>query len=160
MSTKLCRSGLGDYVTKNGFDGVVLGLSGGIDSALTLAVAADALGPDKVQAVLMPSRYTRDMSLADAKAQAQALGVTYQVIPIESLVEAYRTQLEPLFRGLPADTTEENLQARIRGNLLMAISNKTGCLVLTTGNKSEMAVGYATSVWRYGGRLCRHQGCS
>ncbi|MDE0976668.1 MAG: NAD+ synthase, partial [Arenicellales bacterium] len=136
--------GLGDYVTKNGFDGVVLGLSGGIDSALTLAVAADALGPDKVQAVLMPSRYTRDMSLADAKAQAQALGVTYQVIPIESLVEAYRTQLEPLFKGLPADTTEENLQARIRGNLLMAISNKTGCLVLTTGNKSEMAVGYAT----------------
>lgn len=136
--------GLRDYVTKNGFDGVVLGLSGGIDSALTLAVAADALGPDKVQAVLMPSRYTRDMSLADAKAQAQALGVTYQVIPIESLVEAYRTQLEPLFRGLPADTTEENLQARIRGNLLMAISNKTGCLVLTTGNKSEMAVGYAT----------------
>ena len=138
------RIGVHDYVYKNGFEGAVLGLSGGIDSALTLAVAADALGPDKVAAVLMPSRYTRDMSLVDAREQAKILGVFCQEVPIEPLVEAYRVQLEPLFAGLPSDTTEENLQARIRGNLLMAISNKTGRLVLTTGNKSEMAVGYAT----------------
>ena len=137
-------SGVRDYVDKNGFKGAVLGLSGGIDSALTLAVAADALGPERVQAVLMPSRYTRQISLEDAISQAQALGVEHLTLPIEALVKSYREQLDPLFAGLPADATEENLQARIRGNLLMAISNKTGRLVLTTGNKSEMAVGYAT----------------
>ena len=136
--------GVRDYVHKNGFQGAVLGLSGGIDSALTLAIAADALGKENVQAVLMPSRYTRDMSTEDAETQAQNLGVAYQVIPIEPLVDSYRSQLDPIFKGLPEDTTEENLQSRIRGNLLMAISNKTGKLVLATGNKSEMAVGYAT----------------
>ena len=124
--------------------GAVIGLSGGIDSALTLAIAVDALGKENVQAVSMPSRYTREISIADAKAQAQALDVSCDLIPIDALAEAYRLELEPLFKGLPSDTTEENLQARIRGNLLMAISNKTGKIVLTTGNKSEMAVGYAT----------------
>ncbi|MAK34011.1 MAG: hypothetical protein CL386_08505 [Acidiferrobacter sp.] len=136
--------GVRDYVHKNGFQGAVLGLSGGIDSALTLAIAADALGKENVQAVLMPSRYTRDMSTEDAETQARNLGVAYQVIPIEPLVDSYQSQLDPIFKGLPEDTTEENLQSRIRGNLLMAISNKTGKLVLATGNKSEMAVGYAT----------------
>ncbi|MEE3289078.1 MAG: NAD+ synthase, partial [Pseudomonadota bacterium] len=136
--------GVRDYVNKNRFSGVVIGLSGGIDSALTLAVAADALGSDRVQAVLMPSRYTRKMSLDDAREEAASLGVEYCEIAIEQLVEAYERELQPLFKGLAPDTTEENLQARIRGNLLMAISNKTGRLVLTTGNKSEMAVGYAT----------------
>ena len=136
--------GVGDYVRKNGFQGVVLGLSGGIDSALTLAVAVDALGKDNVHAVMMPSRYTRKISIEDARIEAEALGVVHEVIPIEPLVESYRSQLDPIFQGLPEDTTEENLQSRIRGNLLMAISNKTGRLVLATGNKSEMAVGYAT----------------
>jgi len=139
----LCLS-VRDYVQKNGFQGAVLGLSGGIDSALTLAVAADALGKDNVHAVLMPSRYTREMSIQDARAEAETLGVAHEVIAIEPLVESYRRQLAPIFQGLPPDTTEENLQSRIRGNLLMAISNKTGRLVLATGNKSEMAVGYAT----------------
>ena len=138
------KTGVRDYIQKNGFRGAVLGLSGGIDSALTLAIASDALGAENVHAVLMPSRYTRDISIIDAKAEAEALAVTYDVIAIDTLAEAYRLELEPLFRDLPKDATEENLQARIRGNLLMAISNKTGKLVLTTGNKSEMAVGYAT----------------
>lgn len=136
--------GVRDYVQKNGFRGVILGLSGGIDSALTLAVAVDALGADRVEAVMMPYHYTAQMSLEDAEAEARALGVTYRVLPIAPMVEAFMSTLAPVFAGLGRDTTEENLQARCRGTLLMAISNKKGYLVLTTGNKSEMAVGYAT----------------
>lgn len=136
--------GVRDYVRRNGFKGVVLGLSGGIDSALTLAVAVDALGADKVEAVMMPYRYTAQMSLEDAEAEARTLGVAYQVLPIEPMVEAFLGTLAPVFAGLGRDTTEENLQARCRGTLLMAISNKKGYLVLTTGNKSEVAVGYCT----------------
>lgn len=136
--------GVRDYVTKNGFPGVLIGLSGGIDSALTLCIAVDALGPEKAHAVMMPSPYTAQMSLDDARALAEALKVPYQEIPIESAMLTFNTLLSPVFSGLPADTTEENIQARIRGTLLMALSNKTGALVLTTGNKSEMAVGYAT----------------
>ncbi len=136
--------GVRDYIEKNRFKGAVLGLSGGIDSALTLCIAVDAIGAERVEAVMMPSRYTAPMSLEDAKALAQALNVTYRVIPIEPMFEAFLAALKEEFKGLPADTTEENLQARTRGMLLMAISNKTGKIVLTTGNKSEMAVGYAT----------------
>jgi len=136
--------GLRDYVQKNGFNGVLLGLSGGIDSALVLALAVDALGADKVQAVMMPYHYTSSISLEDAEECARAAEVDYQVIPIAPMVEAFQQCLQPLFEGLPKDTTEENLQARCRGTLLMALSNKTGKLLLTTGNKSEMAVGYAT----------------
>jgi NAD+ synthase (glutamine-hydrolysing) len=137
-------AGIRDYVRKNRFAGVVIGLSGGIDSALTLALAVDALGAGAVQAIMMPYRYTSAMSQEDAGGQARALGVEYRVIPIGPLVAAARDALEPLFAGLPEDTTEENLQARARGILLMAVSNKTGRMVLATGNKSEMAVGYAT----------------
>ena len=137
-------TGVRDYVNKNGFKQVVLGLSGGIDSALTLAVAVDALGAERVDAVMMPYHYTSGMSLEDAEAQASAMHVNYRVVPIAPMVEAFMQTLEPLFAGLPRDTTEENLQARCRGTLLMALSNKTGALVLTTGNKSEMAVGYST----------------
>ncbi len=137
-------TGVRDYVCKNGFRGVVLGLSGGIDSALTLAIAVDALGAAAVQAVMMPYRYTSTMSIEDAQAQATALGVAYEVLPIEPMMAATRGTLAGLFAGLPEDATEENLQARCRGILLMAISNKTGRMVLTTGNKSELAVGYAT----------------
>ena len=133
-----------DYVTKNGFSGVALGLSGGIDSALTLAIANDALGADKVHAVMMPFRYTSDMSLEDAEQQAKTLGVRYDVVPIEPMFDQFMKQLSPLFGETETDTTEENLQSRCRGVLLMALSNKTGSLVLATGNKSEMAVGYAT----------------
>ncbi|MCK7459249.1 NAD+ synthase [Idiomarina aminovorans] len=133
-----------DYVTKNGFSGVALGLSGGIDSALTLAIANDALGADKVHAVMMPFRYTSDMSLEDAELQAKTLGVRYDVVPIEPMFDEFIKQLSPLFGETETDTTEENLQSRCRGVLLMALSNKTGSLVLATGNKSEMAVGYAT----------------
>ena len=133
-----------DYIDKNGFRGVVLGLSGGIDSALTLAIAVDAIGPERVEAVMMPSRYTAGMSVADAAEQAKIMGVDYQVITIEPLFNAFLASLTHEFEGLPADTTEENLQARCRGTLLMAISNKKRKIVLTTGNKSEMAVGYAT----------------
>lgn len=136
--------GVRDYVDKNGFPGAVVGLSGGIDSSLTLAIAVDALGPERVQAVLMPSRYTADMSLEDAAAQARALGVQYHTIPIQSVFECFLSELDPVFQGRPVDTTEENIQARCRGVLLMALSNKFGHIVLTTGNKSEMAVGYAT----------------
>jgi NAD+ synthase (glutamine-hydrolysing) len=136
--------GVRDYVTKNGFPGVVLGLSGGIDSALTLAIAVDALGAEAVQAVMMPYRYTADISIEDAEDQARRLGVDYRLLPIESLVSETNAVLADLFAGLPADVTEENIQARCRGLLLMAISNKTGRMVLATGNKSEMAVGYAT----------------
>jgi NAD+ synthase len=136
--------GLRDYVRKNGFPGIVLGLSGGIDSALSAAVAVDALGPERVHAVMMPSRYTSDASLEDAKAVASALGIRLDRLPIEPGVAAFGAMLEPVFKGLPPDITEENLQARIRGVLLMAISNKLGSMLLTTGNKSEMSVGYAT----------------
>jgi NAD+ synthase (glutamine-hydrolysing) len=137
-------TGVRDYVNKNRFKGVVLGLSGGIDSALTLAVAVDALGPERVEAVMMPYKYTSQMSLQDAEAEANALGVPYKVIPIEASFNAFMGMLEDEFEGTQRDTTEENLQARCRGVLLMAISNKKGYLVLTTGNKSEMAVGYST----------------
>jgi NAD+ synthase (glutamine-hydrolysing) len=133
-----------DYVEKNGFPGVVLGLSGGIDSALVLAIAVDALGAERVEAVLMPSRYTADMSNEDAAKQAQGLGVKWHSIAIESAVDTFESLLAERFSGLPVDTTEENIQARIRGLLLMAISNKTGKMVLTTSNKSETAIGYAT----------------
>ena len=136
--------GLRDYVGKNGFPGVVLGLSGGVDSALSAAVAVDALGPERVHAVMMPSRYTADASTEDAAASAAALGIRLDRLPIEPAVAAFGAMLEPLFAGLQPDITEENLQARIRGVLLMAISNKLGSMVLTTGNKSEMSVGYAT----------------
>ena len=136
--------GVQDYVEKNGFPNVVLGLSGGIDSALTLAIAVDALGAARVSAVMMPSPYTAAMSVADASEMATNLQVSYSEIPIQDLLEGYIKALAPQFSGTQADTTEENLQARIRGNLLMALSNKFGAIVLTTGNKSEMAVGYAT----------------
>jgi NAD+ synthase (glutamine-hydrolysing) len=136
--------GTRDYVNKNGFDAVVLGLSGGVDSALTLAVAVDALGAERVHAVMMPSRYTSDMSLADAEAQAAMLGVRYDVLSIEPIFEATLGVLRDIFADLPVDATEENVQARCRGILLMALSNKLGKMLLTTGNKSEMAVGYAT----------------
>ena len=133
-----------DYVNKNNFPGAVLGLSGGIDSALTLAIAVDALGPERVEAVLMPSRYTADMSNTDAELEARALGVKYHLMPIEPAFRSFLEILQPVLAGRPPDATEENLQARCRGVLLMAISNKTGKLVLTTGNKSETAVGYST----------------
>ncbi|MFO7603257.1 MAG: NAD+ synthase [Gammaproteobacteria bacterium] len=136
--------GVRDYIDKNGFAGVVLGLSGGIDSALTLAIAVDAIGKDRVEAVMMPSRYTADMSVQDAQEEAELLGVVYQVIPIEPAFNSFLDLLKDEFAGLPVDTTEENMQARCRGLLLMAISNKKRKIVLTTGNKSEMAVGYAT----------------
>jgi NAD+ synthase (glutamine-hydrolysing) len=136
--------GVRDYVNKNGFPGVLLGLSGGIDSALTLAVAADALGPDRVKAVMMPSQYTAGMSRDDARAEAEALKVRYSEIAIKPIFDAFRATLSSEFKGMAEDTTEENLQSRIRGTLLMALSNKTGAIVLTTGNKSEMGTGYAT----------------
>jgi len=147
-------SGVRDYINKNGFKGAVIGLSGGIDSALTLAVAVDALGADRVEAVSMPSRYTADMSIEDARKQAQRSGVNFQVIEIEPLFNAFLKSLEDEFSGYEADTTEENLQARCRGVLLMAISNKKGKMVLTTGNKSEMAVGYATLYGDMAGGFC------
>jgi NAD+ synthase len=136
--------GLRDYVGKNRFPGVVLGLSGGIDSALTAAVAVDALGPGRVRCVMMPSRYTGQDSLDDAAECARLLGVPYDTIPIEPAVSAYTELLSPQFAGTKPDTTEENIQSRIRGVILMALSNKFGNMVLTTGNKSEMSVGYAT----------------
>jgi NAD+ synthase (glutamine-hydrolysing) len=136
--------GVRDYVNKNRFRGVVLGLSGGVDSALTLAVAVEALGPERVEAVMMPFRYTSQMSVEDAAEQSDILGVNHKVISIESIYEAFMDSLAEEFAGTEVDTTEENLQARCRGVLLMSISNKKGYLVLTTGNKSEMAVGYST----------------
>jgi NAD+ synthase len=136
--------GLRDYVRKNGFPGVVLGLSGGIDSALTAAVAVDALGADRVHCVMMPSPYTSQESLEDAAAVAEFLGCELRDIAIGPAMEAYRAMLAPAFAGKPADITEENLQARIRGMCLMALSNKFGWMVVSTGNKSEMSVGYAT----------------
>jgi len=136
--------GLGDYVRKNRFPGVVLGLSGGIDSALTAAVAVDALGPDRVRCVMMPSRYTSQESLDDAAGVARMLGTQLDSVAIEDAVAAFGAMLSPVFAGRASDTTEENIQSRIRGVTLMAISNKFGPMVVTTGNKSEMSVGYAT----------------
>jgi NAD+ synthase (glutamine-hydrolysing) len=136
--------GVRDYVTKNGFPGVLLGLSGGIDSALVLAVAVDALGAGKVRAVMMPSPYTADISWIDAREMAKRLGVRYDEISIAPEFDAFRKSLAKEFEGLAEDTTEENIQARIRGVFLMALSNKFGSIVLTTGNKSEMATGYCT----------------
>ncbi len=136
--------GVRDYVGKNGFPGAVLGLSGGIDSALVLAIAVDALGADKVRTVMMPSPYTADISWIDARDMAERMGVRYDEISIKPQFEAFKAALATEFEGRPEDTTEENLQARIRGTLLMALSNKFGSIVLTTGNKSEMATGYCT----------------
>ncbi|GAB3281083.1 NAD+ synthase [Parahaliea aestuarii] len=136
--------GVRDYVNKNRFRGVVLGLSGGVDSALTLAVAVEALGPERVEAVMMPFRYTSQMSVEDAAEQSRTLGVKHKVISIEPMYESFMASLAEEFAGLAPDTTEENLQARCRGVVLMSISNKKGLLVLTTGNKSELAVGYST----------------
>ncbi|WP_334187254.1 NAD+ synthase [Noviherbaspirillum sp.] len=136
--------GVRDYVSKNGFPSVLIGLSGGVDSALTLAVAVDALGADKVRAVMMPSPYTAEISWLDSRDMAARVGVRFDEIPILDCFTAFRGTLEKEFRGLKQDTTEENIQARIRGTLLMALSNKYGSIVLTTGNKSEMAVGYCT----------------
>jgi len=136
--------GVRDYLGKNGFPGAIIGLSGGIDSALVLAVAVDAIGAGKVRCVMMPSPYTADISWIDARDMAARLGVRYDEISIAPMMDAFRTSLASQFAGLPEDTTEENIQARIRGTLLMALSNKTGRIVLTTGNKSEMATGYCT----------------
>ncbi len=136
--------GVRDYVCKNGFPGVIIGLSGGVDSALVLAIAVDALGPEKVRAVMMPSPYTSDISRIDASDMAARLKVAYDEIPISDCFSSFLSTLAPQFNNLPEDSTEENLQARIRGTLLMALSNKFGSIVLTTGNKSEMAVGYCT----------------
>jgi NAD+ synthase (glutamine-hydrolysing) len=152
--------GVRDYVGKHRFPGVVLGLSGGIDSALTLAIAVDALGADRVHAVMMPSRYTSQMSLDDAAEEAKRLGVRYDVISIEGMFAAALDSLKPVFAGREPDTTEENIQARCRGLLLMAISNKTGRMVLTTGNKSEMAVGYATLYGDMAGGFAPIKDCS
>ena len=139
-----CMLGLRDYVNKNGFPGVVLGLSGGIDSAICAAMAVDALGADRVHAIMLPSRYTSKDSLEDAALCATALGIRYDTVPISDTVDAFEATLAPLFAGRKADITEENLQSRTRGTILMAISNKFGPMVVTTGNKSEMSVGYAT----------------
>ena len=136
--------GVRDYVRKNGFPGVILGLSGGVDSALTLAIAVDALGPARVRAVMMPSQFSAAMSLEDAREMAAIVGVRYEEIPIAPMFDAFLGALARDFAGLPPDAAEENVQARVRGTLLMALSNKLGSIVLTTGNKSEMAVGYAT----------------
>jgi len=152
--------GVRDYVDKHGFPGVVLGLSGGIDSALTLAIAVDALGASRVQAVMMPSRYTATLSLEEAAAQAVRLGVAYSVIGIEPMFETALAALSGEFAGRSADATEENLQSRCRMLLLMGISNKTGRMVLTTGNKSEMAVGYATLYGDMAGGFAPIKDCS
>ncbi|HAU2049442.1 TPA: NAD(+) synthase, partial [Legionella pneumophila] len=136
--------GTRDYVRKNNFPGVLLGLSGGIDSALTLTIAVDALGAEQVHAVLMPSQYTASISNEDALEQLSNLKVAHSIIPIEPMFQSMIESLHPVFKDLPPDTTEENIQARIRGMLLMALSNKTGKMVLTTSNKSETAVGYGT----------------
>ncbi|HEY8539392.1 MAG TPA: NAD+ synthase [Steroidobacteraceae bacterium] len=152
--------GVRDYVGKHGFPGVVLGLSGGVDSALTLTIAVDALGAERVHAVMMPSRYTSQMSLEDAATQARLLNVRYNVISIEGMFTAALDALKEVFEGREPDATEENIQSRCRGLLLMAISNKTGRMVLTTGNKSEMAVGYATLYGDMAGGFAPIKDCS
>jgi len=152
--------GTRDYVGKHGFPGVIVGLSGGIDSALVLTIACDALGAERVRAVMMPFRYTAAISQEDAARQAQLLGVRYDVIPIAPIYDATVAQLAPLFAGRDEDVTEENIQARCRGLLLMAISNKTGRMLLTTGNKSEMAVGYATLYGDMAGGFAPIKDCS
>jgi len=152
--------GVADYVNKHDFPGVVLGLSGGVDSALTLAVAVDALGPERVRAVMMPSRHTSQMSRDDAERQARLLGVRYDVVSIEPIFEGARQALAEVFRGMPEDVTEENIQARCRGMILMAMSNKFGAMLLTTGNKSEMAVGYATLYGDMAGGFAPLKDCS
>jgi NAD+ synthase (glutamine-hydrolysing) len=152
--------GVRDYVRKHGFPGVVIGLSGGVDSALTLAIAVDALGSECVQAVMMPSRYTSAMSLADAGEQARILGVHYSVLSIEGMFESTLAALKGEFAGLAADATEENIQSRCRMLLLMGLSNKTGRMLLTTGNKSEMAVGYATLYGDMAGGFAPIKDCS
>jgi NAD+ synthase (glutamine-hydrolysing) len=152
--------GVRDYVEKHRFPGVVLGLSGGVDSALTLVIAADALGADRVHAVLMPSRYTSQMSIDDATAQARLLGVKFSVISIEGMFEATLAALKDEFAGTAPGAPEENIQARCRGVLLMGISNKTGRMLLTTGNKSEMAVGYATLYGDMAGGFAPIKDCS
>src|SRR5205807_10242028 len=139
-----CMLGLRDYVNKNGFKGVVLGLSGGIDSALCAAMAVDALGPQRVRCVMLPYRFTSKDSLDDAASIAKALGIQYDILPIEKAVLGLEAAVAPVFEGHNRDVTEENIQARARGVILMAISNKFGLMVVTTGNKSEMSVGYAT----------------
>ncbi len=152
--------GTRDYVTKHGFPGVVIGLSGGIDSALTLAIAVDALGADRVQTVMMPTRYTRDISLEDARAMADGLGVRYEEISVEPIFDSVLAALSEPFAGTRPDATEENIQSRARGIILMAISNKFGSMVLTTGNKSEMAVGYATLYGDMAGGFAPIKDCS
>ena len=152
--------GVRDYVEKHRFAGVVIGLSGGVDSALVLAIACDAIGPSRVHAVMMPSHFTSAMSEKDAAAMARGLGVHYSMIPIEGMYQAALTALEREFRGREPDATEENIQARCRGMLLMAISNKTGLMVLTTGNKSEMSVGYATLYGDMAGGFAPIKDCS
>jgi NAD+ synthase (glutamine-hydrolysing) len=152
--------GVRDYVSKHRFPGVVVGLSGGIDSALTLAIAVDALGADRVHAVMMPSRYTSGMSVEDAEAEARLLGVRYSVLPIEPMFEATLATLKAEFAGREPDATEENIQARCRMLLLMGLSNKTGRMLLTTGNKSEMAVGYATLYGDMAGGFAPIKDCS
>jgi NAD+ synthase (glutamine-hydrolysing) len=152
--------GVRDYVNKHGFPGVVMGLSGGVDSALTLAIAVDALGADRVHAVMMPSRYTSSMSLDDAQEQARLLGVEYSLLSIESMFDTTLATLKDEFAGRPPDATEENIQSRCRMLLLMGISNKTGKMLLTTGNKSEMAVGYATLYGDMAGGFAPIKDCS
>jgi NAD+ synthase (glutamine-hydrolysing) len=152
--------GVRDYVNKHGFPGVVMGLSGGVDSALTLAIAVDALGSERVHAVMMPSRYTSSMSLEDAKEQARLLAVKYSMLSIENLFETTLATLENEFSGRPPDASEENIQSRCRMLLLMGISNKTGKMLLTTGNKSEMAVGYATLYGDMAGGFAPIKDCS
>lgn len=152
--------GTRDYVDKHGFPGVIIGLSGGVDSALVAAIACDALGARRVRTVMMPFRYTATMSQEDAAEEARSLGVRHDILPIEPLYEATVAQLASLFAGMEADVTEENIQARCRGLLLMALSNKTGDMLLTTGNKSEMAVGYATLYGDMAGGFAPIKDCS
>jgi len=153
-------TGTRDYVRKHGFPGVIIGLSGGIDSALVTAIACDAIGADKVRTVMMPFRYTSTISQEDAATQAEIMGFRYDVVPIAPIYDATVRQLDPIFAGREADVTEENIQARCRGLLLMAISNKTGRMLLTTGNKSEMAVGYATLYGDMAGGFAPIKDCS
>lgn len=152
--------GTRDYVRKNGFPGIILGLSGGIDSALTAAIACDALGADKVRAIMMPFMYTSTMSQEDARQQADVMGIHYDVVPIGPIYDAVLAQLAPALPGLEGGVTEENVQARCRGILLMAVSNETGRMLLTTGNKSEMAVGYATLYGDMAGGFAPLKDCS